>query len=139
MHRRLRGLLAMITGGAVVGGIAGVPLGLIFLLMPGPKEVTIHPQFPGAVVALPGLLLGVAGAIGGGAFGALFMLAERGRGIDELRVHRVALWAAVASAPAIRLIGRSWTTVALGTVVSAAIGAAATWIAKRSAAQGMAG
>lgn len=85
------------------------------------------------MVALPALLLGVAGAIGGGAFGALLMLAERGRGIDGLRIHRIALWAAVAAAPAIRLIGWSWPTVALGSVVSAGIGAAATWIAKRAA------
>src|SRR3954447_15552289 len=130
MHRRLRGFLAVVSGGAAAGGIAGVVLGLLFLLTPGPKVITIQPQFPGAVVILPALLLGVGGAIGGGIFGALLMLAERGRSVEHLRVHRIALWAAIASAPAIRLTGWSWTTVALGSVVSAAIGAAATWIAK---------
>ena len=80
---------------------------------------------------LPALLLGLAGAIGGGAFGTLIMLAERGRGVEAIRIRRVALWAALASAPAIRLVGWSWTTVALGSIVSAAIGAAAIWIAKR--------
>jgi len=129
----------MIAGGALAGGIAGAVLGLLFLLLPGPKEVTIRPEFPGAIVVLPALLLSVAGAIGGGGFGVLLMLAERGRNVQNLRVHRVALWAAVASAPAIRLIGWSWTTVALGSIVSAAIGAAAAWIAKRSTAPATAG
>ena len=134
--RRLRGLLGTITGGALVGGVAGAMLGLIFLLVPGPKEITISPQFPGAIVLLPALLLGIAGAIGGGAFGILLMLTERGRGINSLRMHRVATWAALATAPAIRLGGWSWTTVALGSVVSAGIGAGATWIAKRGATAG---
>ena len=129
----------MVTGGAVAGGIAGEVLGLIFLLVPGPKEITIQPQFPGAIVVLPALLLGVAGATAGGAFGTLLMLAEGGRGINTVRIHRVALLAAAASAPAIRLVGWSWTTVALGSVVSAAIGAAATWIARRGAARARAG
>jgi hypothetical protein len=131
IQRRLRGLFAVITGGAVTGGIAGAVFGLIILLSPGPKVVTIHPQFPGAIVVLPALLLGLAGAIGGGVFGTLVMLAERGRGVEAIRTRRVALWAAIASAPAIRLVGWSWTTVVLGSIVSAAIGAAAIWIAKR--------
>jgi len=131
IQRRLRGLLAVITGGAVTGGIAGAVFGLIVLLAPGPKVVTIHPQFPGAVVLLPALLLGLAGAIGGGVFGTLVMLAEHGRGVETIPTRRVALWAGIASAPAIRLVGWSWMTVALGSIVSAAIGAAAIWIAKR--------
>ncbi|HEY4129789.1 MAG TPA: hypothetical protein VGM50_04200 [Gemmatimonadaceae bacterium] len=64
LQRRLRGLLAVVTGGFIVGATAGVALGLILLLSPGPKEITVHPQFPGAVVLLPALLLGVPGAIG---------------------------------------------------------------------------
>lgn len=128
----------MVTGGALAGAIAGAVLGLIFLLVPGPKEITIQPQFPGAIVVLPALLLGVAGATAGGVFATLLMLAEGGRGVDSVRIHRVALLAAAASAPAIRLVGWSWTTVALGSVVSAAIGAAATWLAKRGAARAIA-
>jgi hypothetical protein len=117
------------------GAAAGATLGLIWLLVPGPKEITVHPQLPGAVVVVPALFLGLAGAIGGGAFGLLLILAERGRGVDELRAHRAALWAIVASAPAIRLVGWSWTTVALGSMVSAAIAAGATWLAKRARAR----
>jgi hypothetical protein len=139
IRRRLRGLLAMVTGGAVAGGIAGAALGMIFLLMPGPKVITIQPQFPGAIVIMPALWLGVAGATAGGAFATLLMLAEGGRSIDTVRIHRVALLAAAASAPAIRLVGWSWTTVALGSMVSAAIGATAMWLAKRSAPRAIAG
>jgi hypothetical protein len=123
----------MITGGAIAGGIAGAAIGLLFLFVPGPKDVTIQPQFPGAIVVVPALWLGLAGAIAGAAFGTLLMVAERGCGIDAIRIHRIALLAAVASAPAIRLVGWSWATVAFGSVVSAGIGAAATWIAKRGA------
>lgn len=125
----------MAVGGAVAGGVAGATLGLIFLLVPGPKEITIRPQFPGAVVVLPALALALAGGIGGGVFGALLMLAERGRGVENLRIRRVAMWAALATAPAIRLTGWSWTTVALGSIVSACVGAAATLIAKRGGAR----
>ena len=132
MHRRIRGLLAMVTGGAVAGAVAGATIGLIFLLMPGPKEITIQPQFPGAIIVEPALMLEVAG-LGGAAFGTLLILAERGRGVENLRIHRVAMWAALATAPAVRLVGWSWTTVALGSVASAAVGAVATWIAKRGA------
>ena len=139
LNRRLRGLLAMVTGGAFVGAAAGATFGLIILLMPGPKVITVQPRFPGAVVLLPAALLGVIGAVSGGAFGVLLMLAERGRGIENLRAHRVAMWAAVATAPAIRLGGWSWMTVAIGSVVSAAIGAGATWIAKRGAARASSG
>jgi len=131
--RRLRGLLAMITGGAVAGGIAGATLGLIILLVPGPKVITVTPQFFGAVVVLPAALLGLAGAISGGTFGILLMLAERGRGIESLRIHRSALWAAAATAPAIRFVGWSWTTVAIGSIIGAALSAGATWVAKRGA------
>ena len=127
----------MVTGGALAGAVAGATFGLIVLLMPGPKEITIQPQFPGALVVLPALLLGIAGALGGGAFAVLVMLAERGRGVSDVRIHRVAVFAAVASASAIRLVGWSWTTVALGSIVSAAIGTGATWLAKRSAARAM--
>lgn len=125
----------MVTGGAVAGGVAGTILGLIFLLVAGPKEITVTPRFPGAVVVLPALWLALVGAVSGGVFGVLLMLAERGRGIENLRMPRVAMWAALATAPAIRLAGWSWTTVALGSVVSAALGAGATWIAKRGAAR----
>lgn len=133
IRQRLRGLLAMTTGGALAGGIAGATLGVIIVLAPGPKEITVTPHFPGAVVILPALLLAVAGAIGGAAFGTLLMLAERNRGIESLRIHRSALWAALATAPAVRLVGWSWETVVIGSVVSAAIGAGATWLAKRGA------
>ena len=121
----------MVTGGALAGGVAGAAFGLIVLLLPGPKEITIRPQFPGAVVLLPAVALALAGALGGATFAVLLTLAERGRGVETLRMHRVAMWAAVATAPAIRLSGWSWTTVALGSIVSAAIGAGATWIATR--------
>jgi hypothetical protein len=123
----------MVTGGAVVGAVAGAAIGLIFLLMPGPKEVTVQPQFPGAVIVLPALMLALAGGLGGAAFGTLLIFAERGRGVESLRIHRVAMWAALATAPAVRLVGWSWTTVALGSVASAALGAAATWVARRGA------
>ena len=135
LFRRLRGLLAAIAGGALVGGAAGAALGLVFLLTPGPKVVTIVPEFPGAVVLVPALWGAVVGAIGGGAFGVLMMLAERGRGILDVRTHRVAAWAAVASAGALRLGGASWTLVALGSGLGAGIGAAATLLAKRGAAE----
>lgn len=128
----------MVTGGAVAGAVAGATFGLIVLLMPGPKEITIQPQFPGALVVLPALLLGIAGALGGGTFAALLMLAERGRGVNDVRIPRVAMLAAVASAFAIRFVGWSWTTVALGSIVSAAIATGATWLAKRSAPRAMA-
>jgi hypothetical protein len=105
LQRRLRGLLAVVTGGFIVGATAGVALGLILLLSPGPKEITVHPQFPGAIVLLPALLLGVPGGDGAG----------------------------VASALAVRLFGWSWATVAFGSVVGAAIGAACLTLAKRNA------
>jgi hypothetical protein len=136
MHmRRLRGLLATIVGGALVGGASGAGLGLLFLLVPGPKTITVTPEFPGSALIVPAIWGAMTGAWSGAAFGALLLLAERGRGIDELRVHRVATWAAIASATAVRLGGWSWTAVALGSGLSAAIGAAATWLAKRNAAR----
>jgi len=131
--RRLRGLLASTAGGALAGGIAGFGLGLIFLLVPGPKTITIVPQLPGAVLVVPALWGAVVGALSGAAFGVLLMLAERGRGIADLRAYRVATWAAVASVAALRLGGGSWPLVALGGGLGAAIGAAATWLAKRGA------
>ena len=40
----------MVTGGALAGGVAGAAFGLIVLLLRRPNEITIRPQFPGAVV-----------------------------------------------------------------------------------------
>lgn len=131
--RRVRGLIACIAGGALTGAAAGLALGLAFLLVPGPKTITVKPEFPGAVVLLPAVLFALVGAVSGGAFGMLLMLAERGRAIAELRAHRVAVWAAVPSAAALRLAGASWPLVAIGTGVGAGIGAAATLLAKRGA------
>jgi hypothetical protein len=125
----------MLRGGAVAGAVAGATLGLIFLLVPGPKVITVQPQFPGAIVLLPAIVLALIGAISGGAFGVLLMLVERGGSVEHLRVHRVATYAAIATAPALRLGGWSWTAVGLGSLVSAAIGAVATRIAKRGAAR----
>lgn len=136
---RLRGLLASIAGGAVVGGTAGAALGLVFLLAPGPKTITIVPQFPGAVLIVPAVWGTVIGAMSGGAFGVLLMLTERGRGIPELRTYRVAMWAAAASAAALRLGGGSWALVTLGSGVAAGIGAGATLLAKRGAEPAAAG
>lgn len=127
--RRLRGLLVSIVGGALAGAAAGAVLGLIFLLMPG--EITIVPQFPGAALIVPSVWGAAIGAMSGGAFGVLLMTAERGRGVDELRPYRVATWAAVASAAALRLGGASWMLVAIGSGLAAGIGAGATMLAKR--------
>src|SRR5678816_1258317 len=101
--RRLRGLFAFIAGGALVGAAAGTALGLIFLLAPGPKTITISPQFPGAVLIVPALWFALVGALSGAAVGVTLMLTERGRGMAELRAYRMALWAAVPSAVALRL------------------------------------
>ena len=51
--RRLRGLLATIAGGVLVGGCGGLVVGLLFLLVPGPKTIIVTPQFPGAVILVP--------------------------------------------------------------------------------------
>lgn len=130
--RRLRGLLASIVGGAIAGGAAGALWGLILLLLPEPKEVTVLPAFPGAVLLVPTALGMVVGAISGAAFGVLLMLAERGRGVDELRSYRVAAWAAVPSMIVLRLSGGSWGLAVVGSALAAAIGAAATRLAKRA-------
>jgi len=129
--RRLRGLLAAIFGGALVGGAAGTVMGLLFLLVPGPKTTTVTPNFPGAVIIVPAVWGAVIGALSGTAFGLVLMLAERGRGVDDLRAYRVALWAAVPSALVLRLGGASWLLVVLGSVIAASIGVAATQLAKR--------
>jgi hypothetical protein len=129
--RRLRGLLATIVGGAFVGGAAGTVIGLLFLFVPGPKTITVTPQFPGAVLIVPAAWGAAIGALSGGTFGLLLMMAERGRGIDDLRASRVATWAVVASAAALRLGGASWTLVGLGSGLAAGIGIGATLLAKR--------
>ena len=129
--RRLRGLFAFIAGGALVGAVAGTVLGLIFLLTPGPKTITISPEFPGAVLIVPAVWFALVGAVSGAAVGVTLMLTERGRGIAELRAYRMALWAAIPSAMAMRLGGASWTLAAIGTGVGAGIGATATLLAKR--------
>ena len=134
LRRRLRGLLASVTGGAIAGAIGGLAIGLLFLLVPGPKTITTTREFPGAVLIVPALWLALAGAVSGGAFAVLLMLTERGRAVAELRAHRTAIWAAVPSIAALRLAGASWTLVAIGGVVAAGIGAAATLLAKRGAA-----
>jgi hypothetical protein len=129
--RRLRGLLASIVGGTVVGAVAGVSIGLLVLHLPG--TTTITPEFPGAVLVIPAALGAIVGGLSGAAFGTLLMLAERGRGIDDLRAYRVATWAAIASATALRFATTSWPLVALGGGLGAATAAGATWLAKRGA------
>ena len=135
LRRRLRGLFASVVGGALAGVIGGLALGLLFLLVPGPKTITTSPQFPGAVLIVPALWFALAGAVSGGAFAVLLMLTERGRGVAELRLHRMAMWAAVPTIAALRLAGASWPLVAIGGTVGAGIGAAATFLAKREAAR----
>lgn len=129
--RRLRGLLASIVGGAITGGACGALWGLILVLLPGPKEITVRPDFPGAVMLVPTALSAVVGALSGAAFGILLMVAERGRGVDELRAYRVAAWSALPSIITLRLVGGSWELAAIGGALAAAIGAGATWLAKR--------
>lgn len=67
--RRLRGLFAFIAGGALVGTAAGTALGLIFLLAPGPKTITISPQFPGAILIVPAVWFALVGALSGQTWG----------------------------------------------------------------------
>lgn len=134
LRRRLRGLIAMTAGGALVGAIMATLLSLIALLIPGQTIVT--PQFPGAVVVVPAVLGGVFGAMSGAAFGVLLMLAERGRGIADLQVWRMALWAAVASAAVVGITASSWHVAAVASVIGAAAGGAA-FLAKRSAERAM--
>ncbi|HEX7938130.1 MAG TPA: hypothetical protein VF483_04005 [Gemmatimonadaceae bacterium] len=131
LRRRLRGLLTFSLSGTVTGAVCGLALGALFLLVPGPKTITIRPTFPGAVLLVPMLWFGLAGALSGAAFAMLFMLAERHRTVAELRWYRSAAWAALPSLGALRLAGASWPLVAIGAVVGGAIGAAATSIAKR--------
>ena len=131
--RRVRGLLATTIGGMLVGGAAGALLGVIFWIAFGAKTPGITPQFPGSVILVPAALCGVVGAVSGAAFGLLLMLAERGRGISDLRASRVAIWAAVASFAALRIVGSwSWFVIALGSALAALIGLGATMLAKRT-------
>lgn len=134
LRRRLRGLLASVVGGAIAGAIGGLAIGLLFLLVPGPKTITIAPEFPGAVLIVPAVWFALAGAVSGGAFAVLLMLTERGRAVAELRAYRTGIWAAVPSSAALRLAGASWLLVAIGGAVAAGIGAAATLLAKRGTA-----
>jgi hypothetical protein len=134
LKRRLRGLFASVLGGAIVGVIGGLTIGLLFWLTPGPKTITISPQFPGAVLIVPTLWFAFAGAVSGGAFGTLLMLTERGRSVAELRWYRMAIWAAVPTLGAMRLAGASWPLAAMGVIVGAGIGAGATFLAKRGVA-----
>ncbi len=134
LRRRLRGLFASVVGGALAGAIGGLAISVLFLLVPGPKTITISPQFPGAVMIVPMLWFALAGAVSGGAFAVLLMLTERGRGIAELRAYRTAIWAAVPSIATLRLAGASWPLVAIGGALAAGIGVAATLVAKRGAA-----
>lgn len=130
--RRLRGLFATIVGGTVVGGAGGTAIGLLFWLVAGPKTTAISPQFPGAILIVPATMFAATGALSGAAFGILLMLAERGRGIDDLRAYRVATWAAVTSAAALRFfVGASWLLVAIGSGLAAGLGIGATLLAKR--------
>lgn len=133
LRRRLRALFASVIGGALAGASGGLALGLLFLLVPGPKTITISPRFPGAVVIVPALWFALAGAVSGGAFAVLLMLTERGRGVVELRAYRTAIWAAAPSIAVLRLAGASWPLVAIGGAVAAGIGAGATLLAKRGA------
>jgi hypothetical protein len=134
--RRLRGLFATTVGGALVGGVVGTVVGLLFLLTFGPKTPGITPQFPGSVLIVPAAVFAVVGAASGVVFGGLLMMAERGRGIEDLRASRVALWAAVAAVAtfaAQRVVGTaSWFVITVGVGLAAGIGFGATRLAKRS-------
>lgn len=102
--------------------------------------LTISPRFPGAAFIVPTVWFAAIGALSGGVFGTLLMLAERGHRVAELRPYRMAIWAAVPTALALRFFGgASWTLVALGTGVAAGIGAAATVLAKRGGEPAMTG
>ena len=131
LTRQLRGLFASVVGGALIGAIAGLAIGLLFLLVPGPKTVTISPQFPGAGLLVPTLWFALAGAASGGAFATLLMLTERGRDVAQLRWYRTAIWAAIPTVGALRLAGASWPLAAIGGTVAAGVGAVATLLAKR--------
>lgn len=111
LRRRLRGLFASVIGGALAGAVGGLAIGLLFLFVPGPKVITVSPQFPGAVLIVPTLWFALAGAVSGGAFAVLLMLTERGRGVAELRAYRTAIWAAVSSIATLQLAGASWLLV----------------------------
>jgi hypothetical protein len=127
--RRLRGLVVTTIGGAFVGGVTGTVLALIGILTPGQTKPL--PEWLGVIFVLAafGALFG---ALGGAAFAMLLMVAERGRRVAELRPWRVGLWAAIASAVAVRLTFSLWTVVALGSAVGAVVAAAATFIANRA-------
>lgn len=134
LRRRLRSLLLAAAGGAVVGGAFGTAWSLLAVVLADSNDtITVTPQFPGAVFVVPLVWGALLGALSGGVFALLLMVAERGRGIAQLRPARVALWAAVSAAVTLRLGGGSWTLVALGSAIGAGIAAVGTALAKRGA------
>lgn len=136
LKRRLRSLLLAAAGGALVGGVFGTTWALLAVMVADSNaDITVTPNFPGAVFVVPLVWGAMLGAVSGATFGLLLMVAERGRGIAQLRRARVALWAAVSAAVALRLGGGSWALVGIGSVIGAAIGAAGISLAKRGGAK----
>jgi hypothetical protein len=134
LMRRLRGVLASIVGGALTGAVGGALLGALMQALAQPGEITVIPALPGGALTVFGLWAAAVGAVSGGVFATLLMIAERGRGIQDLRGYRVAGWSALATAACMRLGGASPTLIGMGAAFAAGIGAAAVWLAKRGAA-----
>ena len=133
----VRGLVATTVGGALVGAAAGAVFGVAFwstsmILASTASPRNLAPQHAAADILLATVCEAVIGAASGGVFGVLLLMAKRGRRIAELRVPRVAMWAAMAGLAALRIGAATWLLAGLGVVLGADIGYRATNAAKHA-------
>jgi hypothetical protein len=130
--RRIRGLLTSMALGAIPWAALGGTIGIAnaFGWLPGGAFIT-GPILLGSLVNTLVLVGAVVGAVNGGAFGILLMIAERRRGIAELRASRVGLWSALATGGTVLLISGSAVIAAGCALGGFGAGAAALRLAQR--------
>ena len=115
---------------SILWATIGLAVGLVFRFGTF-GTFSVSTDFPGGIVPAAAAAGAITGAVIGFVFACLLMLAERNRGISEMRASRIGLWAAIAAAGTTYLFLPEPTLAAVAGVLGFGGGALALRLAAR--------
>lgn len=129
--RRIRGVLISALLGAIPWTVIGLVGGIVDSHSHRPGEVITSPLLFGNFILALALMCAGVGAINGATFAVILMLAERRRGVDELRATRIGTWSALATGGPVLAFGAPIIVASVCALIGFGLGAVALRLAQR--------